>query len=442
MHFPVVLCKFYHTPGLTCTSRPCRFVHEFSPSATPSSATFPTDPEHDASQSGDGLTNPVEIVEIYPMSGGGKGAGSKYSKAKYRTVACRDWEEKGECGYGEFCSFVHRDKAEKDVKPEVEGKEDGKSVDVPKEKSTGDEEEQREKEKGLERPSSTRPKSFNGGPIVVPDLRWTRDDGLTVSNPATGTKPDFRHVANKLVETISSATPGSATLEVVVPQPKSSTPATAAQYASVPPRSAWVVGPPRMLGVESAKQGVSPDLPISAYTFSTDSPGTPYHGIDAEGDSDVPEEAVEPAKQNDQARVQIVGSGEHTNGGNSPYDNPHMVLPSYLQPIHDSGAYPWPIERLYPQAMQATWEAILKNPKEQQQDLDVEEATRRLVAMKLARMVKGGDLPPQEVQSKMNYRSEFGASRANEGETDETRFLAKPCKFYADGECPRGDSCS
>ena len=86
-----------------------------------------------------------------------------------------------------------------------------------------------------------------------------------------------------------------------------------------------------------------------------------------------------------------------------------MVLPSYLQPIHDSGAYPWPIERLYPQAMQATWEAILKNPKEQQQDTDVEEATRRLVAMKLARMVKGGELPPQEVQSKMNYRSEFDA---------------------------------
>jgi hypothetical protein len=343
------------------------------------------------------------------MSGGGKGAGSKYSKAKYRTVACRDWEEKGECGYGEFCSFVHRDKKEKDDKPDDKGSQEGKVDDAKKEKPDQVEEEQREKAKEPERPSSTRPKSFNGGPIVVPDLRWTRDDGLTVSNPATGTKPDFKHVANKLVETISSVTPGSATLEVVVPQSKLSTPATAAQYASVPPRSAWVVGPPRMLGVESAKQGVSPDLPISAYTFSTDSPGTPYHGIEGEGDSDVPEEAVEHAKQNDQARVQIVGSPEYVNGGYSPYENSHMVLPSYLQPIHDSGAYPWPIERLYPQAMQATWEAILKNPKEQQQDLDVEEATRRLVAMKLARMVKGGELPPQEVQSKMNYRSEFGA---------------------------------
>lgn len=26
----VILCRYYHTPGLTCTSRPCRFVHNLS----------------------------------------------------------------------------------------------------------------------------------------------------------------------------------------------------------------------------------------------------------------------------------------------------------------------------------------------------------------------------------------------------------------------------
>jgi hypothetical protein len=36
----------------------------------------------------------------------------------------------------------------------------------------------------------------------------------------------------------------------------------------------------------------------------------------------------------------------------------------------------------------------------------LEQEARKLVAQKLARMVKGGNLPPQEVQAKMNYRSE------------------------------------
>jgi len=31
----VILCRYYHTPGLTCTSRPCRFVHNLDTVKSP-----------------------------------------------------------------------------------------------------------------------------------------------------------------------------------------------------------------------------------------------------------------------------------------------------------------------------------------------------------------------------------------------------------------------
>lgn len=392
--FIVILCKFYHTPGLTCTSRPCRFVHEFDPSSpipTPQTASF--------AKAIGGSTDVVELVEQFPMSGGGSGPGSKHSKEKYRTVKCRDWEAKGECPYGEFCSFLH------DIKPAPaqagENKSSFKTAERP----------------GLTTEDSTtslngsRPKSFNGSNIIVPDLRWTRDDGLTVSNPATGTKPDFRDIAGKLVETISESL--STKLEGLRVSDEAPSPAT--QYASIPPRSAWQLGPPRMLAPNSAVQGVSPDLPISAYTFSTDSPGTPYHHVDDDAeeaearasDSDGPEEAVEPSRP-EQPTDHIRIHEPSNDAVRTDYANePHLVLPPYIQPVHDFGAYPWPIERLYPQAVSATWDAILKDPsKVGPQGKDLKQEARKLVAQTLARMVKGGKLSPQEVQAKMNYRSE------------------------------------
>jgi hypothetical protein len=392
--FIVILCKFYHTPGLTCTSRPCRFVHEFDPGSP-----IPTPQTASLAKAIGGSTDVVELVEQFPMSGGGSGPGSKHSKEKYRTVKCRDWDARGECPYGEFCSFLH------DVKPApAEHGEDKSSLKTAE-------------RPGLTTENSTtslngsRPKSFNGSNIIVPDLRWTRDDGLTVSNPATGTKPDFRDIAGKLVETISESL--STKLEGLRVSDEAPSPAT--QYASIPPRSAWQLGPPRMLAPNSAVQGVSPDLPISAYTFSTDSPGTPYHHVDDDAeeaearasDSDGPEEAVEPSRP-EQPTDHIRIHEPSNDAVRTDYANePHLVLPPYIQPVHDFGAYPWPIERLYPQAVSATWDAILKDPsKVGPQGKDLEQEARKLVAQKLARMVKGGKLPPQEVQAKMNYRSE------------------------------------
>ena len=337
------------------------------------------------------------------MSGGGSGPGSKHSKEKYRTVKCRDWEAKGDCPYGEFCSFLHDDlvrsvQGDEGLHDSVKG-EVNLSLD-----ST------------VPPTLAGRPKSFNGSNIIVPDLRWTQDDGLTVSNPTTATKPNFRDVADKLVQTISK----SLAAESDATRGNNGIASPATQYASIPPRSAWNLGPPRMLAPSSAVQGVSPDLPISAYTFSTDSPGTPYdpandhHEGDAgASDSDGSEEAIDIAQTEQHAAVL-----RKQEISDEMLYRTDMVLPPYIQPVHDYAAYPWPIERLYPQAVSATWDAILKDPSQlgpQGKDLELE--ARKLVAQKLARMVKGGRLPPQQVQERINYRSE-----SHERSFDESTF--------------------
>lgn len=350
------------------------------------------------------------------MSGGGSGPGSKHSKEKYRTVNCRDWDAKGECPYGEFCSFLHTVKEVPDVQgePALNNSAEDDGTALHKSADTSD-----ALSADVAAPLSmgNRPKSFNGSNIIVPDLRWTQDDGLTVSNPTTAIKPNFRDVAGKLVQTISNSLAGE--MDNAKTSTDINSPAT--QYASVPPRSAWKLGPPRMLAPSSAVLGVSPDLPISAYTFSTDSPGTPYHEADTPdaeadaraSDSDDPEEAIDPPRsENHNEAVRIHDSQDHAHLRPDFDREPALVLPSYIQPVHDYGAYPWPIERLYPQAVNATWDAILKNPSQiGPQGRDVEEEARKLVAQRLARMVKGGNLPPQEVQAKMNYRSEYHSSR-------------------------------
>lgn len=87
----VILCKFYHTPGLKCTASPCRFVHEInrSPLNSPldgSSKTKMSTGTGDNDVNSAGVTTePVEIVEVFRMSGGGRGAGSEWAKAKFRS---------------------------------------------------------------------------------------------------------------------------------------------------------------------------------------------------------------------------------------------------------------------------------------------------------------------------------------------------------------------
>ncbi|WWC87679.1 uncharacterized protein L201_002570 [Kwoniella dendrophila CBS 6074] len=171
----IILCKFYHTPGLTCTSRPCRFVHNLSsiqqqqqqpnsgvvnlntssllsgykmlsnPSPPdPTSGTFahaqmtPSIEKTNDDNSflpkktlkmnengkngmdlGDIMPGEKVLIEdengdsvlgqIYFMSGGGKGAMGK-SREKWKTVPCKDFAE-GHCPYGDYCSFLHDEKA-------------------------------------------------------------------------------------------------------------------------------------------------------------------------------------------------------------------------------------------------------------------------------------------------------------------------------------------
>ncbi|WWC99100.1 hypothetical protein V866_005995 [Kwoniella sp. B9012] len=157
----IILCKFYHTPGLTCTSRPCRFVHNLSSiqgqlgSAYPQSATgalsgfrmlspdrpdptsgtfaqaqmtpstatdFPKKTvkvnEDGGMDLGDVMPGEKVLIEdengeevvgqVFFMSGGGKGAMGK-SREKWKTVPCKDFAE-GHCPYGDYCSFIHDEK--------------------------------------------------------------------------------------------------------------------------------------------------------------------------------------------------------------------------------------------------------------------------------------------------------------------------------------------
>lgn len=157
---PVILCRYYHTPGLTCTSRPCRFVHNLdvlSVSASADTSNFPlkspgivldTDPtkgtfaEAQAQKTLsiknlDGEIAPGETVRVeddkgepivgtvFLMSGGGKGPAGK-SRAKFKStwrrgvtvetrpvvciadetaVPCKDYAD-GNCPYGDYCSFI------------------------------------------------------------------------------------------------------------------------------------------------------------------------------------------------------------------------------------------------------------------------------------------------------------------------------------------------
>nr|XP_019050179.1 hypothetical protein I302_00603 [Kwoniella bestiolae CBS 10118]OCF29109.1 hypothetical protein I302_00603 [Kwoniella bestiolae CBS 10118] len=169
----IILCKFYHTPGLTCTSRPCRFVHNLSSiqgqlgsaSAYPNTAAAalsgfrmlsPNQPdptsgtfahaqmtlstasdypkktlkvnEDGGMDLGDVMPGEKVLIEdengeevvgqVFFMSGGGKGAMGK-SREKWKTVPCKDYAE-GHCPYGDYCSFIQYKSEEE--RPETEAK--------------------------------------------------------------------------------------------------------------------------------------------------------------------------------------------------------------------------------------------------------------------------------------------------------------------------------
>ncbi|RXK41408.1 hypothetical protein M231_01313 [Tremella mesenterica] len=139
----IILCRYYHTPGLTCTSRPCRFVHSLE-GVVPQSAKLPIDKyrmlsplktpgldptggifaqaqmtprDNDSTEMlkdaepGETVIRPSDegevVGQVFLMSGGGKGPVGK-SKSKFKTVKCNDYQE-GHCPYGEYCSFIHEE---------------------------------------------------------------------------------------------------------------------------------------------------------------------------------------------------------------------------------------------------------------------------------------------------------------------------------------------
>lgn len=141
----IILCRYFHTPGLTCTSRPCRFVHNLDAIMSPTikgepkplfelrcprTANEPAggifanaqaqlraqakmssvqDIQEGKIQPGDTVLLGTEEGDevkgtVFFMSGGGKGPGGN-RKAKFKTVLCRDYAA-GYCPYGSVCSFI------------------------------------------------------------------------------------------------------------------------------------------------------------------------------------------------------------------------------------------------------------------------------------------------------------------------------------------------
>lgn len=246
--------------------------------------------------------------------------------------------------------------------------------------------------------TSSRPKSFGGSKILIPDLRWTTENGLTVSNPATAATPTFHQAAERFVESVISPSVAS----------------SPAQYAKAPALSAWGLGAHRGMMPNTANDHHrSPYLPISAYTFSTDAsspPITPAQELLNEANRRAQEHAAL-ERMLQQPIPYLEGPYMENNlfngmptlspGGINP--NFGLQLP-YVQPtIHDMASYPGSIGQIYPQQVPTAFDAIMKVAGKGK---NMDEDARRLASQRLARLAKVA-VPPQVVQDKMNYRSEY-----------------------------------
>ncbi|KAJ9121566.1 hypothetical protein QFC22_002185 [Naganishia vaughanmartiniae] len=476
----IILCKFYHTPGLKCTASPCRFIHEINRSALLSSTagtshakslSAASDNAGPTQEEGaDGAEEPVEIVEVFRMSGGGKGAGSLFAKAKFKTVTCRDFAA-GYCFYGDFCSFKHEMPGEPDNNELSKGlvtkgqpeTNTGESVmsNLEAETSTKDTADGSEaiaplsprqstctivapqtnpsimledrpltwSREGTPLPNGSKAIKFKSSNIIVPDYRWTNEQGMVASPSATALEfsqalQDMKKLASSSVTLPiwSSGKPNGNSLswaDAISPK----TIVTPVQYANAPPMDTWRKIQPlqkdhlntggnrahQSSGTSSA-QDESPLLPITAYSFSTDSspPETP---------ATQQQEVVTPENQHvDLPAVHILHDtvaqpgGEHQSVEAWRSQEHFAHMNSLAAGHHDdmyaaTSVYPWVVEaflqQMDPAPINAMW---LDDPLSSGYGPVM---SKHQFARQLAKQAKLGDLPPQVPQNKTNYRSAF-----------------------------------
>jgi hypothetical protein len=271
--------------------------------------------------------------------------------------------------------------------------------------------------------ATIKPNKFKSNNIVVPDYRWSKDQGLVASPSATSLNFTVMSPVLKLETKSTTALLTPATSGSWADQISPRTVVSPVQYAAVPPPQAWQkplpvsananqasLGPDdhaARSGASSEAPDESPFLPITAYSFSTDAsspPATPagqrQEVVTPDNDlSDLPavnvyHEAVMNGIHSNVELWQQHQYQEHYAAGSSP------VLSGL---IDSNSLQPWMVDAYLQQMNQAASAEMWSNPLSSGYGLP---KSKFQFAKQLAKQAREGDLPPQVPQSKTNYRSE------------------------------------
>lgn len=281
---------------------------------------------------------------------------------------------------------------------------------------------------GTPLPSGNKAIKFKSSNIIVPDYRWTKDEGLVASPSAAALEfsqalPDMQKLASSS-RTLPIWSSGKLYGDSLnwVDQISPRTIVTPVQYANAPPMETWRKIQPldtdrlntagnsvhQSVAGTSNAQDESPLLPITAYSFSTDSspPETPAthqqeivtpenHDIDLPA-IHILQDTVAQARD-DRQSVEAWRAQEHLAQLN------RLAAGRHDDQYSTTSIYPWMVEaflqHLDPAHVNELW---LNDPLSSGYEPAM---SKNQFARQLARQARIGDLPPQVPQNKTNYRS-------------------------------------
>ncbi|KAJ9095803.1 hypothetical protein QFC19_007417 [Naganishia cerealis] len=280
-------------------------------------------------------------------------------------------------------------------------------------------------------PPPTGPKAikFKSSNIIVPDYRWSKDEGMVASPSAALLDfPDVSRDMKKLGST--SPTPPSWSSGKVKTnfhswsdQISPRTIVNPVQYADAPPIENWrkiqpiqkdSLNPTDNTGTSPAGTNSaldeSPLLPITAYSFSTDSspPETPasqqQEVVTPENDHvELPSVHVFPDSV---PQMSAEDRGVNTRHYGQEVANFNQSSTANQETMFGIRVYPWVVDTYLQQVKSVPTHDLWVNPLAS--DYGTPTATpmsKCAFAKKLARQARLGELPPQVPQDKTNYRS-------------------------------------
>ncbi|WRT65496.1 uncharacterized protein IL334_002439 [Kwoniella shivajii] len=494
----IILCKFYHTPGLTCTSRPCRFVHNLSAivptSATPATASgylmlSPTQPDptsgtfaqaqmtlseqpsktlkiSDNMDLGDVMPgekvlvkneNCEEVVgQVFLMSGGGKGAMGK-SREKWKTVPCKDYAE-GRCPYGDYCSFIHDEKLPSGLLTE-----DAKAEPESKPANAENSEEQKKTKRLTHRKSASLSSSLSAWTralpkaMLVPSVKFDPqalkkiETGLSAFAPPFLKEPLLVDQEGGLVNQSTLSAPRYDTKASSPPaRPKEPVAIPMEPTATAPPKiNLWAKGPPpslRKLGYPQDVSLPSHELSSNLATLQENQTPTsarhlmpPVSAISMFGTESDPASPFDPVVQ--RRKMQELEDALNSQGDDSmlPKSNlSHMYSNDLFQPL-PSPPSTYNGNGSGFNSTSYPW-GMPMSPLPGHQDPSVP-----LIPGGLGVMWTPAGWAVQDAAMKNALRS--AEVKAKYGEdvrrrTAKNYFRTRPCKFFAEGFCPHGAECT